>query len=100
MVRIALTLRRTLTSWPRASDSSVVFCRLGRERRLVLLLAWLTLWPYCTPLPVMAQRRAMTRDPLCWNDLVSAPPGPRRSRRFVRQWGRAVKGLAAPPGRP
>jgi hypothetical protein len=29
------------------------------KRRLVLLLAWLTLWPDITPLPEIVQRRDM-----------------------------------------
>ena len=45
---------------PSASESSDVVCRLGRKRRLVLLLAWLTLLPTCTPLPVIAHLLAMT----------------------------------------
>src|SRR4030095_12970541 len=33
--------------------------RFGKKRRLVLLLAWLTLLPTITPLPLRAQRRAI-----------------------------------------
>ncbi len=36
--------------------STVVFCTLGSQRRLVLRLEWLTLWPYATPLPHNSQR--------------------------------------------
>src|SRR5579862_7934009 len=62
MVRMAFTVRRRRTRWPSASESIVVSCRLGRKRRRVLLLAWLTLLPVSTPLPVMLQRRAMARS--------------------------------------
>ncbi len=43
------------------SEISVTFCRLGRKTRLVLLLAWLTLWPTWRPLPVSSQMRDMTK---------------------------------------
>jgi hypothetical protein len=33
-----------------------VFWTLGNQRRLVLRLEWLTLWPYATPLPHSSQR--------------------------------------------
>src|SRR5690606_34485203 len=48
---------------PRSSFSlsSVTFCRLGRKTRLVLLFAWLTLWPIWRPLPVSSQMRDMVR---------------------------------------
>src|SRR6056297_1729460 len=46
---------------PRFSDSdcSVTSFRFGRKRRLVLLLAWLTLLPVIGPFPVSSQRRDM-----------------------------------------
>src|SRR5690606_29021332 len=37
-------------------------CRLGRKRRLVLLLACETWWPTMGPLPVIWQTRAMARS--------------------------------------
>ena len=37
------------------SLSSVTFCRFGKNVRLVLLFAWLTLWPTWRPLPVSSQ---------------------------------------------
>jgi hypothetical protein len=43
------------------SEISVTFCRLGRKTRLVLLLAWLTLWPTWRPLPVSSQMRDMAK---------------------------------------
>src|SRR5207237_2243737 len=48
---------RSFTERPSASDINVTFRRLGRNRRLVLRLEWLTLWPTSGPLPVNAQRR-------------------------------------------
>src|SRR5688572_24772329 len=35
------------------------YCRFGRNRRLVLLLAWETLFPTIGPLPVTSHTRAM-----------------------------------------
>src|SRR6185312_7983508 len=62
-VRIARVESRSRTAWPRISDSSDVSCRLGRKRRRVLLLAWLTLLPDNTPLPVISQRRDIALGP-------------------------------------
>src|SRR5882757_6793524 len=59
MVRMPLVLRRIRTDTPRTSETSEVVCRFGRNRRRVLFLAWLTLLPLITPLPVTWQRRAM-----------------------------------------
>src|SRR4051794_15183648 len=42
---------------------SVTFCRLGRNVRLVLLLAWETLLPTCRPLPVSSHTRDMVYNP-------------------------------------
>ncbi len=39
------------------------FCKLGRNRLRVLLLAWLTLFPLWTVRPVKSQRRAIAIDP-------------------------------------
>ena len=50
---------RSFTLVPRASDISVTFCRFGRKVRLVLLLAWETLFPTSRPLPVSSQMRDM-----------------------------------------
>src|SRR3954464_9092518 len=36
------------------------YCRFGRNRRLVLLLAWETLFPTIGPLPVTSQTRAIS----------------------------------------
>src|ERR1700689_4837420 len=57
MVRMARVDRRRRKDWPSASDNSEVTWRLGKNRRRVLLLAWLTLLPLNTPLPVISQRR-------------------------------------------
>src|SRR5690349_8787255 len=35
----------------------VTLSRFGRNRRLVLMFEWLTLWPTRTPFPVRSQRR-------------------------------------------
>src|ERR1700760_2823383 len=56
-VRIARVDSRMRTSCPRVSDNNDATCRFGRKRRRVLLLAWLTLLPDKTPLPVISQRR-------------------------------------------
>src|SRR3954453_3908981 len=47
---------------------------LGRKRRRVLLLAWLTLLPESTPLPVRLQRRAMTRSSSIEDGFGRPPP--------------------------
>ena len=60
MVRTALVVMRSRTFSPSVSLISETFCRFGRKRRLVLLCAWLTLLPVCTPLPVMMHRFDMT----------------------------------------
>src|SRR3954470_21753283 len=56
---MALVDRRRRIMPPSASLSTEVSCRFGRKRRRFLLLAWLTLLPNITPLPVTAQRRAI-----------------------------------------
>src|SRR4051794_37109085 len=66
---------RNLTLWPSASDIKVTFCRLGRNVRLVLLLAWETLFPTCRPLPVSSQ----TRDMVLYPDFFVCEPS--RARR-------------------
>src|SRR5258708_2461841 len=42
----------------------VTLHRFGRNRRLVLILEWLTLWPTCGPLAVSSQRRDIAINPL------------------------------------
>src|SRR5262245_5282379 len=48
---------RSLTLRFSASEISVTLTRFGRKRRLVLLLAWLTLLPVSTALPVSSHSR-------------------------------------------
>src|SRR5580692_2634279 len=62
-VRMPRVDSRRRTAVPRMSDSSDVSCRFGRKRRRVRLLAWLTLLPASTPLPVIWQRRGIAEDP-------------------------------------
>src|SRR6266702_6620549 len=50
---------RSRTERPSASEINVTLRRLGRNRRLVLRLEWLTLCPTCAPLPVRSHRRDM-----------------------------------------
>ena len=38
-------------------------CKFGYQRRLVLLLAWLTLWPTCGPFPQISQRLDILSPP-------------------------------------
>src|ERR1700687_4490185 len=42
----------------------VTLHRFGRNRGLVLMLEWLTLWPTWGPLAVSSQRRDIARNPL------------------------------------
>src|SRR6187402_1217450 len=56
------TRRRTLR--PSASEMKVTLHRFGRNRRLVLMLEWLTLWPTMGPLAVSSQRRDIFANPL------------------------------------
>ena len=46
-----------------ASLYNETFCKLGRNRLRVLLLAWLTLFPLWTVRPVKSQRRAIAIVP-------------------------------------
>src|SRR5260370_34797567 len=59
IVRIAAVERRSRTG-PSTSDNTEIVCRLGRKRRFVLTLEWLTLWPTWTPLPVTGHLRAIS----------------------------------------
>src|SRR5262245_50385082 len=54
---------RSLTLRFSASEVSVTLTRFGRKRRLVLLLAWLTLWPLWTALPVSSHSRDIFHVP-------------------------------------
>src|ERR1700761_6042778 len=42
----------------------VTLHRFGRNRRLVLIFEWLTLWPPSGPLAVSSQRRDIVQNPL------------------------------------
>src|ERR1700731_806040 len=63
---------RSLTERPSASEISVTLHRFGRNRRLVLMLEWLTLWPTSGPLAVSSQRRDMAKNPLSSPDKAQA----------------------------
>src|SRR3954464_15871193 len=52
-------VRRSRIEWPSTSDRTEATWRFDMNRRLVLLLAWLTLLPYRTDLPERAQRRGI-----------------------------------------
>src|SRR5262245_40398136 len=82
-----------------ASLSSVTLHRLGRKRRLVRRLAWLTLLPVSTALPVSSQRRAMAAILLLnlkWKPeaLFKRARKAATGRRHIRGWAFRVK---APP---
>src|SRR5580692_3531727 len=62
LIALVETRRRTLR--PSASEMKVTLHRFGRNRRLVLILEWLTLWPTSGPLAVSSQRRDIARNPL------------------------------------
>ena len=47
---------------PRVSEIKVTLRRLGRNRRFVLILEWLTLWPTSGFLPVRSQRHDMAQS--------------------------------------
>src|SRR3977135_3175449 len=54
----------------------VTLHRFGRNRRLVLILEWLTLWPTSGPLAVSSQRRAITKS-----SSIPGPSVPQKGRR-------------------
>ena len=60
--RRACELIFRFTEEPSASLIRVTWLRLGRNRRRVLLFAWLTLLPVWTALPVNSQRRAIGKS--------------------------------------
>src|ERR1700737_906653 len=61
---MALVETRNRTFRPSVSEMKVTLHRFGRNRRLVLILEWLTLWPTCGPLAVSSQRRDISTNPL------------------------------------
>src|SRR6187431_801811 len=62
LMALVETRRRTLR--PSASEMKVTLHRFGRNRRLVLMFEWLTLWPTMGPLAVSSQRRDILQNPL------------------------------------
>ena len=54
MHRVQARMRRV-----RPSTTARTRCRFGYQRRFVLLLAWLTLWPVVGPLPQISHTRAI-----------------------------------------
>src|SRR4051812_5033735 len=71
LMALVETRRRTLR--PSASEMKVTLHRFGRNRRLVLILEWLTLWPTWGPLAVSSQRRDISENPL--PSLIFRPAG-------------------------
>src|SRR4029077_12634917 len=71
-------LRRRRTQRFSFSSQNLRYCRFGRKRRLVLLLAWETLFPTIGRLPVTWHTRAMKlsfgggRNALCVSGLEIA----------------------------
>src|SRR5450631_1385585 len=61
---MALVETRSRTFRPSASEMKVTLHRFGRNRRLVLIFEWLTLWPTSEPLAVSSQRRDIALNPL------------------------------------
>src|ERR1700730_1123905 len=90
IVRIAAAERRIRTG-PSTSDNTEIVCRLGRKRRFVLTLEWLTLWPTWTPLPVMGHFRAMGTS------LSDADHQTRRAACPIRNWATRRRFLGRPP---
>src|ERR1700693_2841513 len=68
----ALADTRARTLRPSASEISVTLRRFGMNRRLVLTLEWLTLWPLSGFLPVSSQRHDMAH-PLNSASATAAP---------------------------
>src|SRR5581483_7097758 len=58
----ALADTRNLILRPSVSEISVTLRRFGRNRRLVLIFEWLTLWPTSGLLPVSSQRHDMPQS--------------------------------------
>src|SRR5438105_781753 len=88
-VRIAAAERRRRTG-PSTSDSTEIVCKFGRNRRFVLMLEWLTLWPTWTPLPVTGHLRAISHlvQAISIEKRAARPPGiPRRCQPGPRAGG-------------
>src|SRR6202043_1242547 len=98
LIALVDTRRRTLR--PSTSDMKVTLHRFGRNRRLVLILEWLTLWPTCGPLAVSSQRRDILRNPLPSPGLVSlggSKSGPSWERRTYRGSAAGRQGFGPGP---
>src|SRR5262249_1198981 len=84
---LAETRKRILR--PRVSEISVTLRRFGRNRRFVLILEWLTLWPTSGLLPVRSQRHDIAKS--------SRTPSTKtcrfRSNRLVKMGGRIESGV-------
>src|SRR5438270_7630917 len=85
--RPALEMRRRTQRFS-LSTQKRRYCRFGRNRRLVLLLAWETLFPTIGPLPVTSQTRAIAA-------LSLEPAGTRRARLTSPLRGRYPAGDAS-----
>src|SRR6218665_392766 len=79
--RPALEMRRRTQRFP-ASTQKRRYCRFARNRRLVLLLAWETLFPTIGPLPVTSQTRAM-RTLRYFSNSTLLTQGPHLARRVA-----------------
>jgi hypothetical protein len=75
MQRVQTRSRRVVPS-----TTARTVCKFGYQRRFVLLLAWLTLWPVVGPFPQISHTRAMGVNPE--NERVAATPRahPRRGK--------------------
>src|SRR5436190_8973480 len=71
---------RSRTERPSASEIMVTLSRLGRNRRLVLRLEWLTLCPTSALLPVNSHRRDMAKPFVRWLARAASPKEFDRSR--------------------
>src|SRR3984957_5514504 len=68
---MALVDTRNRTFRPSASEMKVTLHRFGRNRRLVLIFEWLTLWPTSGPLAVSSQRRDIAK--ILFHPLIRSP---------------------------
>src|SRR5574337_70572 len=91
--RAALETRRRTQRFS-LSTQKRRYCRLGRKRRLVLLLAWETLFPTMGFLPVTSQTRAM-RNAL---QSIRSSLAPRLAARLARTSPRHERGGGDPVG--
>src|SRR5476649_2350017 len=83
----ALVEMRARTRRPSASEISVTFCKFGMNRRLVLMLEWLTLWPESGFLPVRSHRQDMA-----YSSIAPAQNQHRDDHSYVKMAGRIERG--------